>query len=221
MVSILKDIPIDGIEIIPCRLNGPRGIVKSFLIRGESRLILVDTGFSDADADIIMDRIHAIGKKHEELKLCILTHCHSDHVGGLKKLKRTLNFELFAHELELEGIKKTAATEVDGVFRGGDSLPDCGGVKIIHTPGHTRGSICLYLPRIRTLIAGDAVFSAGEHLIVSPAYLSDDPKAAEESVNRLLQMNLDIERVLVGHGEDVYEDGKGRLGRILLAKRMF
>src|SRR5574341_1644510 len=61
MVSILKDIPIEGVEIIPCRLNGPRGIVKSFLICGDQRLVLVDTGFSDADAGLIMNRIDAIG----------------------------------------------------------------------------------------------------------------------------------------------------------------
>jgi hypothetical protein len=48
VVSILKDIPIDGVKIIPCRVKGPRGI-------GDERLILVDTGFSDAD--IIMDAI--------------------------------------------------------------------------------------------------------------------------------------------------------------------
>jgi hypothetical protein len=57
MVSILKDIPIENIKIVPCRIMKSRGIVKSFLISGEDRLILVDTGFSDADADIIMDAI--------------------------------------------------------------------------------------------------------------------------------------------------------------------
>ncbi|MBI4529600.1 MAG: MBL fold metallo-hydrolase [Deltaproteobacteria bacterium] len=221
MVSILKHFAIEGVEIIPCRLNGPRGIVKSFLICGDERLILVDTGYSDADADIIMKRIGAIGRKQEDLNLCILTHCHSDHVGGLKKLRDSLNFQLFAHELEIEGVKRIAGADVDGVFRDGDSLVDCGGVKILHMPGHTKGSISLYLPRIKTLIAGDTVFSAGEHLIVSPAYLSDDPERAEQSVQSLLQMNLDIERVLVGHGDDVYEDGSARLGRILLAKRNF
>ena len=74
MVSILKDIPIENIKIVPCRINGPRGIVKSFLISGDDRLILVDTGFSDADADIIMDAIKDMDHKHEDLKLCILTH---------------------------------------------------------------------------------------------------------------------------------------------------
>ena len=70
MVSILKDIPIDGVKIVPCRVKGPRGIVKSFLVTGNERLILVDTGFSDADADIIMDAIEDMGCKHSDLEAC-------------------------------------------------------------------------------------------------------------------------------------------------------
>ncbi len=220
MVSILKDIPIEGVEIIPCRLNGPRGIVKSFLISGDNRLILVDTGFSDADADIIIDRIDKAGRKHEDLKLCILTHRHGDHVGGLKKLKRILKFQLMAHELDMPAIKKTTGEDVDGVLKGGEAIPDCGGIRVLHTPGHTVGSISLYIQRIKTLVAGDAVLSAGEHLVVSPAYLSDDPEQAEESVRCLIEMNLDIQRVLVGHGDDVYEDGRERLSKITAMRRV-
>jgi glyoxylase-like metal-dependent hydrolase (beta-lactamase superfamily II) len=91
MVSILKDIPINGVKIVPCRVNGPRGIVKSFLVTGDQRLILVDTGFSDADAYIIMDAIKDMGHKHEELKLCVLTHRHGDHTADLRSSRRHLS----------------------------------------------------------------------------------------------------------------------------------
>jgi len=219
MVSILKDIPIENIKIIPCRVNGPRGIVKSFLVTGEDRLILVDTGFSDADADIIIDAVDKLGRKHEDLKFCVLTHRHGDHTGGLKKLKKTLKFQVMAHELDMPAIQKATGYDVDHVVKGGETLPDCGGIDIIHTPGHTLGSISLHIPRIKTLIAGDAILSAGEHLVVSPGYLSEDPVQAEASVKRLIAMNLDVERILVGHGDDVYEDGKKNLGRIFVEQR--
>lgn len=219
MVSILKDKPIENIKIVPCRINGPRGIVKSFLISGDDRLILVDTGFSDADADIIVDAIEKLGRRHEDLKLCVLTHRHGDHVGGLKKLKKTLKFQLMAHELDMPAIQKMTGYEVDNVLKGGETLPDCGGIRILHTPGHTAGSISLHIPSIKTLIAGDALLSAGEHLVVSPGYLSSDPKEAENSVRRLIQMNLDLERILVGHGDDVYEDASRNLGRIFVERR--
>ena len=139
MVSILKDIPIDGVKIVPCRVNGPRGIVKSFLVTGDQRLILVDTGFSDADADIIMEAIKDMGHKHEELKLCVLTHRHGDHTGGLKKLKKTLKFEVMAHELDMPAIQKATGYDVEHVVKGGERLPDCGGINVLHTPGHTAG----------------------------------------------------------------------------------
>jgi glyoxylase-like metal-dependent hydrolase (beta-lactamase superfamily II) len=99
-------------------------------------------------------------------------------------------------------------------------LPDCGGIHVLHTPGHTAGHISLHLPRIKTMIAGDAVVSAGEHLVVSPAYLSSDPEAANESVKRLIAMNLDLERLLVGHGDDIYEDAKTNMSRIFAGPRV-
>ncbi|MBI2987936.1 MAG: MBL fold metallo-hydrolase [Deltaproteobacteria bacterium] len=219
MVSILKDEQIDGIEIIPCRVNGPRGIVKSFLLLAEERTILVDTGFSDADADLIVDRLEKAGKKHNDLKLCILTHRHGDHAGGLPKLKKILKFDLMAHELDVAGVKKVSGSDVDRVVKGGEVLPDCGGIRILHTPGHTPGSISLYLPRAKTLIAGDAILSAGEHLIPSPHYLCSDPEQAQNTVVQLINMNLDIQRVLVGHGDDVYKDGGRRLHRIVEGPR--
>jgi len=219
MVSILKDIPIEHIKIVPCRVKGPRGIVKSFLVSGEDRLILVDTGFSDADADIIMDAIKDMDHKHEDLKLCILTHRHGDHTGGLKKLKKTLKFEVLAHELDMPAIQKQTGYDVEHVVKGGERLPDCGGINVLHTPGHTPGHISLHLPRIKTMIAGDAIVSAGEHLVVSPTYLSSDPEAANDSVRRLIAMNLDLERLLVGHGDDIYEDAKSNLSRIFAGPR--
>jgi glyoxylase-like metal-dependent hydrolase (beta-lactamase superfamily II) len=219
MVSILKDIPIEHIKIVPCWVKGPRGIVKSFLVSGEDRLILVDTGFSDADADIITDAIKDMDHKHEDLKLCILTHRHGDHTGGLKKLKKTLKFEVLAHELDMPAIQKQTGYDVEHVVKGGERLPDCGGINVLHTPGHTAGHISLHLPRIKTMIAGDAIVSAGEHLVVSPTYLSSDPEAANDSVRRLIAMNLDLERLLVGHGDDIYEDAKSNLSRIFAGPR--
>jgi len=70
------------------------------------------------------------------------------------------------------------------------------------------------------MIADDAIVSAGEHLVVSPAYLSSDPEAANESVKRLIAMNLDLERLLVGHGDDVYEGAKDNMARIFAGPRV-
>src|SRR5947208_16452376 len=194
MVSILNDIPIAHIKIVPCRVNGPIGIVKSFLVSGDDRLILVDTGFSDADADIIMDAIKDMDHRHEDLKYCSLTHRDGDHTGGLKKLKNTLKFQVMAHELDMPAIQKTTGYDVEHVVRGGERLPDCGGINVLHTPGHTAGHISLHLPRIKPLIAGDAIVSAGANLVVSPGYLSSDPETAIQPVGRFVDRNRDLQR---------------------------
>ena len=154
-----------------------------------------------------------------DLKLCVLTHRHGDHTGGLKKLKKTLKFEVMAHELDMPAIQKATGYDVEQVVKGGEHLPDCGGINVLHTPGHTAGHISLHLPRIKTMIAGDAIVSAGEHLMVSPTYLSSDPEAAHESVRRLIGMNLDLERLLVGHGDDVYFGAKENIARIFAGPR--
>ena len=55
--------------------------------------------------------------------------------------------------------------------------------------------------------------------MVSPTYLSSDPDAAHESVRRLIAMNLDVERLLVGHGDDVYFGAKENMARIFAGPR--
>jgi len=160
-----------------------------------------------------------MGHEHADLKLCILTHRHGDHTGGLKKLKKTIKFEVMAHEFDMPAIHQATGYDVEHVIKGGETLPDCGGIHVIHTPGHTAGHISLHLPRVKTMIAGDAIVSAGEHLMVSPTYLSSDPEAAHESVKRLIAMNLDLERLLVGHGDDVYFGAKDNMARIFAGPR--
>ncbi|HZU06684.1 MAG TPA: MBL fold metallo-hydrolase [Chloroflexota bacterium] len=221
MVTILKDIPIPGIEVIPCRLHGPRGIVKAFLLHDAAGMVLVDTGFSEADADLILERIARLGRPLTDLKLCILTHRHRDHVGGLKKLRELGPFAVVSHEAEAAGIEQTCGVAVDRLVRDGDELPEMGGIRIIHLPGHTPGSIGLYLHQARALLAGDAIFSAGEWLVVSPAYLSEDPAQARESVRRLLGLGLAIDHLLVAHGDDVYRTAQDPLSHILAERRVF
>lgn len=220
MVTIFKDIPIAGIEVIPCRVNGPRGIVKSFLVYDEESLVAVDTGFSDADTDLILERIRKIGRSPSDLTMCLLTHRHGDHIGGLKKLRAVGDFPVVSHERDAKGIQDSTGVTVDRHLAEGDTLPLLGGVRIIDMPGHTLGSIALYVERVEAFIAGDSIVSAGEHLVVSPTYLSEDPELAAQSVKRLIDMNLKIEHILVGHGDDVYGGASNNLGRIFAGPRV-
>jgi len=87
---------------------------------------------------------------------------------------------------------------VDITVHDGECLPYCGGIKIIHTPGHTPGHICLYLIRYKTLITGDSMNIVNGHLVGPMPQYSYNMEEAMESLKKLTQ--LDIQTVICYHG---------------------
>ncbi|KKO50771.1 hypothetical protein XI25_30785, partial [Paenibacillus sp. DMB20] len=87
---------------------------------------------------------------------------------------------------------------LDRTVSDGEHLPWCGGIDIIHTPGHTPGHMSLYLPADKTLIAGDAVVIENGQLNIANPQFTLDLDEAVHSVQRLL--NYDIERIICYHG---------------------
>ena len=219
MVTVLQDVPVPGVEVIPCRQNGPRGIVKSFILHDDQSLILVDTGFSDEDADLILERIADIGRSPADVSMCILTHPHGDHIGGLKKLRSQAGFPVLLHVKDEPYFESHYGSKPDRLLHDDEVLPEFGGIEVIPLPGHTPGSVGLHLRRLKALVTGDAILSAGEHLVVSPVYLCKDPKQASESVQRLLDRQLDIETLFISHGDDVYGRAQAPLARIFAGPR--
>ena len=221
MVTVHKDYPIPGIETVPCRVDGYRGIVKAYLLYDEDQLVLVDTGASDLDTEIIVNSIGKIGRRMSDLTMCFLTHKHGDHVGGLKKLRPLGDFPVVISEIDAPGMEEQTGVKADRLLAEGDMLPVLGGAKVISMPGHTIGSLGLYVQRAETFIAGDSIMSAGQHLLPSLPSLSDDPQLARTSVKRLLDMGLKIDTLLMGHGDDIQHEAERALGRILAEGRGF
>lgn len=87
---------------------------------------------------------------------------------------------------------------VDKTFSDEEELPYCGGITIIHTPGHTPGHICLYHKDSKTLIAGDALGVENGILIKPPAHINYDNEQASTSLRKL--SHYDIENVISYHG---------------------
>ena len=87
---------------------------------------------------------------------------------------------------------------VDRTLGDGQVLPLCGGMTVIHTPGHTPGHICLYLHQSKVLIAGDALFVENTSLVPAPALLNSDTDAARRSLQKLTE--FDIAAVICYHG---------------------
>ncbi len=120
-----------------------------------------------------VEQILAVLQRHGlKLKQIVVTHAHIDHVGGAMKLKRATgapillnqNDEALLAMLDVQagwlGMRPPDPVKVDQELRDGDRV-SAGAVSanVIHTPGHTEGSVCLYFPAERKLIAGDTLFA--------------------------------------------------------------
>jgi hydroxyacylglutathione hydrolase len=161
--------------------------------------VMVDTGTGD-NILYIKESIKKAGLSVEDLALIVNTHNHFDHIGG----NIYFDLEVAMHQEDARAIEEgdddaTVASmfgrsmdglKVDRKLREGDKIYD---FEVLHTPGHTKGGICLYDGE--TLISGDTVFAGGGFGRTDIGGNVDDMK------NSLKRLNyLDIKNLLPGHG---------------------
>ena len=122
--------------------------------------------------DDIEDVLALVRKHHLQVKQIVITHAHIDHVGGAMKLRAAtgapivLNHNDYAllKMLDMQaawiGVDPPGKVEIDHSI-GSDEKLQAGSLtaNVIHTPGHSEGSICLYFPAEKKLIAGDTLFA--------------------------------------------------------------
>ena len=132
--------------------------------------------------------------KPEDLEYILLTHGHFDHVFGAPKLKEETHAKIMIHELDA----KFLSFKPDKTLKNNDviDLGDCK-LKVIHTPGHTPGSICLYEPKTKSLFSGDTVFAHGSFGRTDLA--GGNTEQLIESLKRLSK--LDVKVLYPGHEE--------------------
>jgi hydroxyacylglutathione hydrolase len=146
--------------------------------------VLID---APAEADVIMDRL-----KNTSPRYMLLTHNHMDHTGALARLQAATGVLLAAHALDTQDLPATP----DMLINDGDTI-SVGNLKleVLHTPGHTPGSLCFRVGR--HLISGDTIFPGGPGKTRSPAALSQIIKSITEKILVLPDDTL----VHPGHGE--------------------
>ncbi len=109
-------------------------------------------------------------------------------------------------------MKNPPHAAVDRAVEDGEVLPYCGGITVIHTPGHTPGHVSLYLQRSRTLVAGDALVSEGGRLEGPRPGVTPDMETALSSLAKLAP--LDIATVITYHGGVVNQGVAQRLAEL-------
>lgn len=169
----------------------------------KNELFVIDPG---SDADVLINKIKENGYK---VKYILLTHCHFDHIGAIEALKKETGAKIGIFAGEKEHFLNPSFTlssyfgdakkenEPDFTFSDGEILKSGKyGFKVIHTPGHTSGSVCFLADK--TLFSGDTLFylSFGRYDFPS-GNLSDLSK----SINDKLFMLDDDVVCYPGHGE--------------------
>jgi glyoxylase-like metal-dependent hydrolase (beta-lactamase superfamily II) len=210
-MELLPDVhQIDGVK------------ANSYLIL-DDEITLIDTGLPGNTGKIINYLENNIGASKKDLGRIILTHHHFDHTGSLFKLQEKTNAEVMIHEddeVYLSGQKKPQSpffmrivTSIMASLYGSQPVtPDVtltdgvpiGSYKVIHTPGHTPGSICLYQPKTKVLFVGDVLRNGKKGVEGPVARFSSDQKQIRGSLMKL--RDLDVQIMLSGHSPPLIEN---------------
>lgn len=211
-----------------------------FLVE-EEKLTLVDTGFWGSTPRIVAF-LQKLGYSPTDIDLIVITHHHLDHTGSLADLKALTGAKVAAHKDDAPMIRGEAITppprqaglvsqlggrflslgrakaaEVDILLEDGQELSPLEGMKIIHTPGHTPGSISLFFPQRRLLMVGDTL-NHRRRLSLPPRIYSANMAQARESVKRLAE--LEFNTICFGHGQAIMEDAAAMVQDLISRSRL-
>jgi glyoxylase-like metal-dependent hydrolase (beta-lactamase superfamily II) len=203
----------------------------------EDRLTVIDAGLPGS-RPLLARYLRRHGRSIDEVTRVVCTHGHPDHAGGARELA-SAGVEVLMHPADFEGLQVGIVDAIRRPTRGrlfasvtpspreivplahGDVIPVAGGLEVIHTPGHTPGSICLYARRDALIFVGDVLQRRpwGE-VVFASAWYSDDLDASKASVQQLA--GLRVEMIVFGHYPPVRQDAarvleemasKARVGR--------
>lgn len=206
--------------VAPGIVEVPAGRANAFLIDGDidgaAGLVLVDAGETRSVAAVLA-AIADLGRQPTDLRRIVLTHAHPDHVQAAPELRERTGAVVLAHEADAdwlangrvptEGRSGVGARNFDrlGTAHWTPFTPDRtvvdgelidGGLRVIHTPGHSPGHIVLCHEPTGALLVGDAVFNTGK-LGLGPAGFAAQPDARARAAARIPH---EVTAVGFGHG---------------------
>jgi glyoxylase-like metal-dependent hydrolase (beta-lactamase superfamily II) len=216
-----------------------KNLVNSFaLLEDDGSVTLIDTGLKRAPARIVAG-LAAIGRHPTDVTRIVLTHVHPDHAGGAAEMSRRTGAPVLVHPddhgwarsgvlrgsndtttwlgrlFARTGASRIEAFEPGPALRDGDVLPVGGGLRVVHTPGHSPGHVSLLVEPTGTLITGDALFNYGVlgGARVSPSFLCADFAMTKRTAHRLGELEYDV--AAFTHGPEIRDRARETVRRIL------
>ncbi|MGC9444192.1 MAG: MBL fold metallo-hydrolase [Candidatus Methanospirareceae archaeon] len=186
---------------IPFQLTAPAGtridrFVYMYLVYGDT-ICLIDSGVAGSE-QVIFDYLQQTDRMPDEIATLVLTHAHPDHIGAARAIQQVTGCTVAAHRADrpwIENVEQQfrdrpipnvhalvgGSVAVDHVLEDNEvlNLDKELTLAVLHTPGHSKGSISLWLDEDHALISGDAVPRPGD----VPIY--DDAAASARSIQRL------------------------------------
>ncbi|MCT4509263.1 MAG: MBL fold metallo-hydrolase [Tepidibacter sp.] len=154
--------------------------------------------------------IDYIDKNNLKLNHIILTHHHYDHIGAVQDLKKKYSCDIFIHKKDLKGLKnpsinlskkanrKSISVDANKIFLD-NSVINIGNIclEVIHTPGHTKGSICLKVKNQNIIFTGDTLFNDGIGRLDLPGGSEED---MINTIKNIVSKWSDDIKIYPGHG---------------------
>lgn len=195
--------------------------VYSYIVFG-NKITLIDTAVMGAET-IIFDYIRKKGRDPKEISMVVLSHSHPDHIGSVKAIKEATGCQVAVYSAERDWIEDTekqfrerpvpgfhtlvgGPVTVDRLLGDGEivSLDETITCEVMHTPGHSRGSLALFFANEKAIITGDALPLPDD----LPIY--EDIVASVNSIKRLKKIQ-NIETLLSSWEAPIH--GDERIGK--------
>lgn len=207
--------------------------VNSYLLIREDGIVTVDTGMP-GNAERIVGYAEKLGYKSNDIKIIILTHSDIDHSGSAKKLRELTGAKVAISEIdaprvegkmELKKVKGPAAPflrlmfklskfdsfEPDILLKDGDVIE---GLEVIHTPGHTDGSLSFYKRQNLFMFVGDLVWGDNNGGVRPPSSaVTPDMEEAWNSIKKVSEFECNV--MLPGHGNPIMPDATKKVKELL------
>lgn len=202
-----------------------RGYVNAYII-ADGPLALIDSGLPN-QAKVFLKHVRAIGARPEDVLNIAITHHHVDHAGSLAALVEATHARVYVHPLDAPVVRgekpvpgpnphsragkvlgpiikrispaRLPPVKIDHEVQDGEELPIAGGLRAIHTPGHTAGHVSYLWPRHGgVLFVGDAAGHMFGRLGPPLGMFTEDMAQARETLRRIAALEFDT--ACFGHG---------------------